>query len=123
MPVTQEETNKYYEFVKEQIAILNGMTIEGKQVVWHYTTGDALINIVQSGSLYSTQVSCLNDRTEVHYGGTLLKNAFIEIQKQNQPPEETELLKQLIEESPTDGQRRLRQVIFSSRVLVAKETI
>ena len=85
MPVTQEETNKYYEFVQKQFEALNGMKIEGNQIVWQYTPGDALINIVQSGALYSTQVSCLNDRTEVHYSETLLRDAFLESQKQDHP--------------------------------------
>jgi Protein of unknown function (DUF2971) len=105
MPVTQEETKKYFEFVQEQVKLLNGMDIDGTQTVWHYTTGDALINIVQSGSLYSTQVSCLNDSTEVHYGETLLREAFLEIQKQSHPEEETELLKQLIDDSAPEGQK------------------
>src|SRR5579862_6471950 len=105
MPVTQEETNKYFNFVREQIEVLNGMKIEGNQIVWHYTTGDGLINIVQSGALYSTQVSCLNDRTEVHYGETLLRDAFLEIQEQDHPSEEATLLKQLIEDSATDSKK------------------
>ncbi len=105
MPATNEETQKYYEFIQEQIKSLNGMEIEGKQIVWHYTSGDALINIVQSGSLYSTQVSCLNDRTEVRYGESLLRNAFIEVQKQDHQQEEAELLKQLIEESATNSEK------------------
>jgi hypothetical protein len=103
MPVTPEETKKYIEFVQSHINLLNGMNIGGSQIVWHYTTGDALINIVQSGSLYSTQVSCLNDRTEVHYGTTLLRDAFIEIQKRNHPPEEAELLEELIKDSASDS--------------------
>lgn len=96
MPVSAEENNRYLDFVRDQIALLNGMQIEGKQILWHYTTGEALIDIVRSGSLYSTQVSCLNDRTEIHYGTALLRDAFLEIQGQIHPPEETELLKQIL---------------------------
>jgi len=34
-------------------------------IVWHYTSGPGLISIIESGTLYSTQVSCLNDATEI----------------------------------------------------------
>ena len=35
--------------------------------LYHYTTGTALIQIVKSGELWSTQLSCLNDVTELRY--------------------------------------------------------
>lgn len=35
--------------------------------VCHYTTGDALIKILESGKLWSTQASCLNDSKELLY--------------------------------------------------------
>jgi hypothetical protein len=103
MPVTQEERSKYLRFVEDQVAAINGMKIDGSQVIWHYTTGDALVGIIQSGALYSTQVSCLNDSTEVHYGETLLREALIEIQKETHPDEEVQLLGQLINESALEN--------------------
>jgi hypothetical protein len=99
MPITLEENSKYIAFVQEQIEALNGTKIESNQIVWHYTSGDALINIVQSGSLYSTQVSCLNDSTEVRYAENLLRETFIEVQKESHPEEEAALLERLINNS------------------------
>jgi hypothetical protein len=46
------------------------------QLVWHYTTGAGLIGIVESGSLFATQVSCLNDATEIRYSAKKLREAL-----------------------------------------------
>src|ERR1700732_5202949 len=35
--------------------------------LYHYTTGDNLIRIIESGKLWSTQITCLNDTAEVRY--------------------------------------------------------
>jgi hypothetical protein len=35
--------------------------------IYHYTTGDSLIQIIDSGELWSTQVACMNDTKEVIY--------------------------------------------------------
>lgn len=35
--------------------------------LWHYTTGDGLIGIVESGELFATHISCLNDSLEYRY--------------------------------------------------------
>lgn len=45
----------------------------------HYTSGSALINIVNSGCLWATQISCLNDSKEAQYAVDLLS---AEIQKE-----------------------------------------
>ena len=44
--------------------------------LWHYTNGDGLIRILESGELWSTQVSCLNDATEFKYAIRLAREAF-----------------------------------------------
>jgi len=46
------------------------------KLVWHYTTGAGLIGIVESGSIFATQVSCLNDATEVRYSAKGLREAL-----------------------------------------------
>jgi hypothetical protein len=56
------------------------LEIDPQEIVWHYTTGDALLAIVETGILYATQVSCLNDSTEIQYGARLLRDAFSNIQ-------------------------------------------
>ena len=40
--------------------------------VWHYTTAEGLIGILQSGKVWSTQVSCLNDSKEQGYFGDIV---------------------------------------------------
>ena len=82
MPITQEEEAKYLQFLQEQVNTLECLVgdADRNQFVWHYTTGDALISIIESGTIYATQVSCLNDSTEVRYGENLLRDAFINLQ-------------------------------------------
>jgi Protein of unknown function (DUF2971) len=36
--------------------------------LYHYTRGETLIQIIESGKLWSTQIGCLNDTVEVRYG-------------------------------------------------------
>lgn len=45
-------------------------------LVWHYTSGDGLIKILESGTIFSTQVSCLNDSTEIRYSASVLRTAL-----------------------------------------------
>lgn len=40
--------------------------------LYHYTTGENLINIINSGELWATQASCLNDMTELVYSAEQL---------------------------------------------------
>jgi hypothetical protein len=46
------------------------------QELWHYTTGDGLIKILESGELWSTQVSCVNDSTEFRHAIRASREAF-----------------------------------------------
>jgi hypothetical protein len=41
--------------------------------LYHYTTGNGFIEIIKSGELWSTQVACLNDSSELIYPITLLR--------------------------------------------------
>lgn len=80
MPFTNEETQDYQAFVSEQTQALGCLEFNPHDVVWHYTTGEALLKIVQSSMLYSTQVSCLNDSSEIRYAAELLREAFSDLQ-------------------------------------------
>jgi Protein of unknown function (DUF2971) len=40
--------------------------------IWHYTDAAGLIGIIQSGEIWCTQVSCLNDSLEQRYFGDLV---------------------------------------------------
>lgn len=36
--------------------------------LYHYTSGENLIRIIESSELWSTQIACLNDTAEIRYG-------------------------------------------------------
>lgn len=73
MFVTKEETDAYQVFVQSELAKL-GRT--PPDVLWHYTAGSALISIIESRSLWLTQISCLNDYSEMRYAIQLVRQAF-----------------------------------------------
>jgi hypothetical protein len=77
--ISPEEVQKYFAFIEEQAKFLKALDVNNQEVLWHYTTGDALISIIMSGALYATQVSCLNDSTEIQYGVKLLRDAFLDV--------------------------------------------
>jgi hypothetical protein len=73
MPVTNAEKASYDRFVREELARLSR---KPQDVLWHYTSGDALIKIIESRSVWLTQISCLNDYSEMRYSIALLRQAF-----------------------------------------------
>jgi Protein of unknown function (DUF2971) len=77
--MAQSNADRYRDFVSEQVKALGSLDFDGNVLVWHYTNGEGLIGIVESGTLYSTQVSCLNDSTEVRYGQTIFKKALTDV--------------------------------------------
>lgn len=52
---------------------LNKLARTPPPVLWHYTDGTALIAIVETGSLWATQLSCLNDYSELSYAMRLVR--------------------------------------------------
>jgi hypothetical protein len=94
MTISKEENQKYFDFVEEQVKSLKALDVSPNEILWHYTTGNGLLSIVASGSLYATQVSCLNDSTEVLYSTKLLTNAFLKIRPEKF--EERYLLERMI---------------------------
>lgn len=54
--------------------------------IWHYTDANGLIGILQSGKIWTTQVTCLNDALEQRYFGDLVHDAVKERRKQNSDP-------------------------------------
>jgi hypothetical protein len=96
MPVTEDEKKQYGDFVRANAVALGGLDVKPDQHIWHYTTGSALISIIQSGELYATQVSCLNDSTEVLYASNVLRNAFLNLQPESFSGEEAQLLTEIV---------------------------
>jgi hypothetical protein len=78
--ITPEEMQKFGAFMEEQVKLLKVLEFNNQDIIWHYTSGDALLGVVETGTLYATQVSCLNDSTEIRYGAKLLRDAFMNIQ-------------------------------------------
>jgi Protein of unknown function (DUF2971) len=54
-----------------------------REELWHYTDANGLIGILQSGKVWTTQVSCLNDTLEQRYFSQLIHRAVKERRKQN----------------------------------------
>jgi hypothetical protein len=75
MPVTPQENNTYREFVSKLATELGVFDLKGQEIVWHYTNGDGFLGILQSSSLFATQVAALNDSKETEYATDLFKQA------------------------------------------------
>ena len=50
--------------------------IDPSTMLWHYTSGAALLDILRSNTLFSTQVACLNDSREIRYPLYLFREAI-----------------------------------------------
>jgi hypothetical protein len=74
--MAEADSEKYRQFVFEQVKTLGSLDFDFEIILWHYTTGDALIGIVESGTLFSTQVSCVNDSSEIRYAQSLFRQAL-----------------------------------------------
>src|ERR1700733_10106168 len=122
MHVTPEENAKYGDFVKS-LAVETGMfDTRGIDTVWHYTDGNGFLGILQSGRIYATQVSALNDSKETEYATDLfkeeVKTAIVEqAGKDNVMSFFQSILEQVKEtpDNPTQGISKFYDACFSSR--------
>jgi hypothetical protein len=85
---TQQEYQGYQQFVMNQVTELLSGTPDKPPTLWHYTSGENLINIIKSGELWSTQVSCLNDQLELRYAQSLLLKALIDLRAERKLSED-----------------------------------
>ena len=76
MAIPDEEKARYQAFVLSLAKELGCMQYAPDTMLWHYTNGSALISILDSMTIYSTQISCLNDATELRYGSALFQEAL-----------------------------------------------
>jgi len=79
MPVTQQENNTYREFVSKLANELGVFDLKGQEIVWHYTNGEGFLGILQSSTLFATQVAALNDSKETEYATDLFKEAVKQV--------------------------------------------
>jgi hypothetical protein len=64
MPFPDDEKKRYADFAYQLITKdLDAIAIPPDTVLWHYTNGGALVAILESMTLFSTHISCLNDTT------------------------------------------------------------
>lgn len=80
--VTQGEINNYVAYIANELTKIRRPPPSD---LWHYTTGEGLIGILRSGTLWSTQISCLNDATEVRHAAGLLHRALEDFAALKQP--------------------------------------
>jgi hypothetical protein len=102
MPVQVSEADKdrYSAFVKGQLA---RFLRPAPDTLWHYTSGVSLISIIESGTLWATQVSCMNDHTEFEYAVGLLSAAFREKRNAAQPSADDVYLYDRVEAGLAEG--------------------
>lgn len=93
MPITPAEREKYIVFIQQQVRELKCLDVSPETIIWHYTTGNGLLGIIESGTLYASQVACLNDSSEIRYGGWLYRQALVDLLAQEQlSPEESDFI-------------------------------
>ncbi len=120
MHVTPQENEKYRGFASEIATEMGVFSFKGDDIVWHYTNGTGFLGIVQTGTIYATQVSCLNDKTETKYGSDIYKEAVAELIKERKGDAEAiAFLNQVLEyvreepDSPTRGTSKFFVTCFS----------
>src|SRR5580704_10153813 len=79
MPITQHENDTYREFVSELALELGVFDLKDQEIVWHYTNGEGFLGILQSSTLFATQVAALNDSKETEYATDLFKYAVMQV--------------------------------------------
>lgn len=60
LPVDKKEYNNYFTRLLHQLSPINHVV-----PLYHYTSGERLIQIIEQGELWSTQIACLNDSKEL----------------------------------------------------------
>jgi len=76
MAVPPDEVQLYMNFAVRLTGELRSIDIPPDAILWHYTNGPALLAIVDSMSIFSTHISCLNDTSELRYGSRLVREAM-----------------------------------------------
>ena len=76
MPIPTDETQRYTNFTVQLSGELGSIDIQPDTILWHYTNGAALLGIIDSMSIFSTHLSCLNDTSELRYGSRLFRESL-----------------------------------------------
>jgi hypothetical protein len=76
MLISDDDKQRYLNFALDLAKDLGARSIPADAILWHYTTGSSLISIFDTMTLYSTQLSCLNDSTEMRYASMHFQHAL-----------------------------------------------
>lgn len=79
MPVTPQENETYRTFVSQKAQELGCFNFKPDDIVWHYTDGPGFLGILQSATLYATQVASLNDMNETKYATGVFQNSVTKL--------------------------------------------
>jgi len=122
MHVTPEENEAYRKFVSHLATELGVFDLNGIETVWHYTDGNGFLGILQSGRLYATQVSALNDSKETEYATDLFREEVKKAITEQAGKDDVvsffqSILQQIKEEpdNPTQGISKFYVACFSTR--------
>jgi hypothetical protein len=112
--VTMEENEKYRRFVSDVAQEMGAFDLRGEDIVWHYTNGSGFLGILQSSTIYASQVSCLNDTTETNHAADLYKKAVAEVMREHATDlhavEFLERVLEFVKEEPDSSHTRYKQV-------------
>ncbi len=121
MPVTAEENEKYRLFVSEKAKEVGCLDYKPDEIIWHYTNGEGFLGILQSSSIYATQVASLNDKNETKYATDLFKKSIQKVISDNENnPVAKDFLNKVLElakedpSSPTHGTSKFFVTCFSA---------
>lgn len=67
------------------------------ETLWHYTSATGLLGIIDSGTLFATQVSCLNDTSEYQYLADLMRQEAEERATRQSDPWRKELYSRTVQ--------------------------
>jgi hypothetical protein len=122
MHVTPEENEAYRKFVSDLATEVGVFDLKGIETVWHYTDGNGFLGILQSGRLYATQVSALNDSKETEYATDLFREQVKKAIAEQAGKDDVvtffqSILEQVKEEpdNPTQGISKFYVACFSTR--------
>jgi hypothetical protein len=112
----QRESTSFWGCVPLIRAELERTTPKTKPIstIFHYTTVEGLIGIVESNDLWLTDYEFLNDATELRYGLNLLSSVLKDAAEANRDPRTIELIAAWSNKVETPPQDRVCLACFSS---------
>ncbi len=118
MPITSEENEKYRQFVNNVARALGVYDYAPEQLVWHYTNDAGLLGILQSATLFATQVAFLNDNRETRYATELFHTMLREtIAEREDDPTAVSFFEKVLkftEEDPTSPLQGISKFFITS---------